>query len=814
MGEVYSARDTRLSREVALKVLHREVSEDASRLRRFESEARSASALNHPNIVTIYDVGSSDSVSWIAMERVDGQTLRQVIGSTGLPTKKLLAIAVQIADGLARAHEAGIVHRDLKPENVMLTKDDRVKILDFGLAKLAPTGATSGEESPFPAQTGTFPGVVLGTVGYMSPEQAQGNAVDHRSDQFSFGSVLYEMATGRRAFAGKTSIDTLAAIINTEPEPIERIEPRVPAPLRWVVERCLSKEPSSRYASTQDLAQELRVLRDHLTDISGKAVAGRKERRRPGLASLIAAAAVLAGLAGMFLAGRRAGQKPIPDFERLTFQRGSVGSARFAPDGRTIVYAGSIDREPAGVFTTRTDGRGATRLGLPEAGLLSVSSQGELALSLGGTLARVSLAGGAPREMVEGVDGADWAPDGKDLLILREGRIEYPIGKVLFQTSDLIKSPRFSPAGDRIAFLVEHANRSNVSVETVDLSGKHSVLTSDWKRANKLAWSPDGTEIWFGANESGWSVSLYAVSRTGKVRVVMRLPSLIRLQDVARDGRVLVTLSMARATLHVMRPGDSREQDLSWHESSFAKDLTPDGKTLLFDEGAEGYFHAIYVRPMDGSPAKHIGEGRAMAISPDGRWALTSVKDRGSELVLLPTGAGESRPVDTGGLEFAEADFSRDGTRLLLEADGGPTYLKDLPTGKLSPVAPEGVQCFAFSPDGRQAACVDADGKGIVYPTDGGPPRPIPGFAEGDTPVQWSSDGRSLYVGVLHEHPIRIFRLDLATGRRALWRELTPADPSTMGLPIHYFTMTSDGATYAYSTQHGTSDLYVVTGLR
>jgi Tol biopolymer transport system component/predicted Ser/Thr protein kinase len=814
MGEVYAARDTRLAREVALKVLHRAVTEDASRVRRFESEARSASALNHPNIVTIYDVGSSDSVSWIAMERVEGQTLRQAIGSSGLPTKKILTIAVQIADGLARAHEAGIVHRDLKPENVMLTKDNRVKILDFGLAKLAPAGATSGEESQWPAQTGTFPGVVLGTVGYMSPEQAQGGAVGHRSDQFSFGSVLYEMATGRRAFHGKSAIDTLAAIINTEPEPIERIEPRVPGPLRWVVERCLSKEPSNRYASTQDLAQELRVLRDHVTDISGTTAAGRKERRRrPRLASLLTAALVLAGLAGMYLAGKRAGQTPIPDFQRLTFQRGWLGSARFAPDGRTIVYAGSFDREPAGVFTTRTDGRGATRLGLPEAGLLSVSSQGELALSLNGTLARVPLVGGAPREMIEGVDAADWTPDGKGLLIVRGGKIEHPIGKVLFETSDLIRSPRFSPAGDRIAFLVEHANRSDISVETVDLSGKHSVLTRDWKRASNLAWSPDGEEVWFGANESGWRVSLYAVSRTGKVRLVMRLPALIRLQDVARDGRVLVSLSMARASLHVMRPGDAREQDLSWHESSFAKDLTPDGKTLLFDEGAEGYFHAIYVRPMDGSPAKHIGEGRAMAISPDGRWALTSVKDRGSELVLLPTGAGEPRPVDTGEHGFAEADFSRDGTRLLLEADGGPTYLKDLPTGKLSPVAPEETQCWAFSPDGRQAACADAEGKGLIYPADGGHPRAIPGFAEGDRPVQWSSDGRSLYVGAFHERPPRIFRLDLVTGKRALWRELTPDDPSTMG-NINYFTMTSDGSTFAYSSQHSTGDLYMVTGLR
>ena len=266
MGEVYRARDDRLGREVAIKVLPADLSSDAERLKRFEKEARSASALNHPNIVTIHDIGSFEGVSYIAMERVEGETLRKLLAGGALPVKKLLPIATQIADGLAKAHEAGIVHRDLKPENVMVTNDGLVKILDFGLAKLTATGSGSGEGSKLPTMTGTTPGVVMGTVGYMSPEQASGAAVDFRSDQFCFGSVLYEMVTGKTAFQGKTPIDVLGAILNEEPQSIAALNPRIPAPLRWIVERCLAKESRNRYASTEDLARELATVRDHLSE--------------------------------------------------------------------------------------------------------------------------------------------------------------------------------------------------------------------------------------------------------------------------------------------------------------------------------------------------------------------------------------------------------------------------------------------------------------------------------------------------------------------------------------------------------------------
>jgi eukaryotic-like serine/threonine-protein kinase len=301
MGEVYRARDVRLGREVALKVLPAAVSSNEERLKRLDKEARSASSLNHPNIVTVYDIGESGGASFIAMEMVDGRTLREILTDGPLSPKRLLAIAAQLADGLAKAHGAGIVHRDLKPENVMVTREGHVKILDFGLAKLTQPEDPGGVTTAPTVSGATEPGVVMGTVGYMSPEQALGQALDFRSDQFSFGSIVYEMATGRRAFARGSSPETLTAIIREEPEPMAALAPLTPVPLRRIVARCLAKSPDERYASTRDLARDLQDLREHLVEgwgteatPSGPAPPFLRARRwRP---ALLAAGAVALGL--------------------------------------------------------------------------------------------------------------------------------------------------------------------------------------------------------------------------------------------------------------------------------------------------------------------------------------------------------------------------------------------------------------------------------------------------------------------------------------------------------------------------------------
>jgi eukaryotic-like serine/threonine-protein kinase len=828
MGEVYRARDSRLDRHVALKILPETFSADPDRVRRFEREARAASGLNHPNVVTVYEIGRADSLWYIAMELVEGKTLRELLAAGPLPVKKLLDIAAQVSSGLACAHQAGIVHRDLKPENIMVSRDGFAKILDFGLAKRLPSDGGAGPHD-VTMTAATEDGLLVGTVGYMSPEQAAGGSVDFRSDQFSLGSILYEMATGRRAFERPSKAETLAAIIQEEPDPIERTSSEVPVPLRWALERCLSKEPARRYASTDDLAQDLRVVQDHWTEVSGiSAPVAVWAQARVRLWGWLAAAGVLAGLAAAFTAGRRAADRPIPDFQRLTFGNGTVTAARFAPGERTIVFAASWDGYPVRLYSTRTDGRDSRRLQLPDGEVVSVSSLGEIAMLLNrslaggdfaatGTLARVPLTGGAPRELGEGLSGgADWSRDGKNLAVVRsahgKNRLEFPLGKVLYETDDTIAYLRVSPVGDRVAFLARHSD-STVSVETVDRGGKHLVLSRGWKRGRGLAWSPDGNEVWFGANERGWRTPLYAASLKGKVRLLLRLPSYIWLQDVAPNGRVLVSLVNGRSKIRgVFEAG--RERDLSWHEGSLAKDLTPDGRTLLFEEAGEGEFRTIYVRRTDGSPAKIIGDGRSMAISPDGRWVAANIKGRGSQVVLMPTGAGEPQAVDTMGHHFTEAAFSSDRKRLLLTGDGGPVYVKDLPAGRLSPVAPTGTTCRRISPDGRQAACTGPEGEGMIYPIEGGSPRAIPGLQAGEQLLSWSSDGRALFVGQFRKAPMKIVRLDLATGRREPWREFTPEDPATLLLPLYYFAMTPDGASYAYSSFNVSSDLYLVTGLR
>src|SRR6266508_3895523 len=443
MGEVYRAKDARLGRDVALKVLPTDVGRDADRRSRFEQEARAASALAHPNIVTVYDVGESDSTVWIAMELVEGRTVRDLLASGPLPARRALEIGTQVAEGLAAAHAAGIVHRDLKPENLILSRDGYVKILDFGLAKLTserPLDAAGREQaaaSGYPMvglnQTaistvlGTEPGIVMGTVGYMSPEQAAGQPLDFRSDQFSFGSILYEMATGQRAFQRKTGVETLAAILREEPKAIAEVNPTIPAPLRWTIERCLAKEPDERYASTKDLARDLKSVRDHLAETSAATLtAAAPARSRRGWVLPAAAALVLGAVLGAAVLRKLGGAEPAsqPAFRQVTFRRGTVYGARFAPDGRTIVYSAAWDGKPAELYATQADSPESRPLGLPSATLVGVSSSSELAVLLrrrfllgfesAGTLARVPLNGGAPRELADDVTDADWSPDGHE----------------------------------------------------------------------------------------------------------------------------------------------------------------------------------------------------------------------------------------------------------------------------------------------------------------------------------------------------------------------------------------------------------------
>jgi serine/threonine protein kinase/Tol biopolymer transport system component len=830
MGEVYRARDTRLGRELAIKVLPSELASDAGRRARFEQEARAASALNHPHIVTVHDVGAQDDLLYVAMELVEGRSLRELIAAGPLPTRKVLEIGAQIADGLAKAHGACIVHRDLKPENVVLSRDGYAKILDFGLAKLSASPANDDAASQLETRSAhdTHPGTVLGTVGYMSPEQASGKPVDFRSDQFALGSILYEMATGRRAFKRATSAETLSAIIRDEPPPLSQANPSAPAPLRWVVERCLAKDPEDRYAATRDLARDLQSLRDHLSETTAPLAVPPVRRRAAPV--VLGATLLLAGFAAAVPLLRRDAPAP-PTFTRLTFRRGSPGLARFAPDGQTVVYSASWDGEPLRIYSVRLGRPESSALALPDAELLAISSTGELAISLErrfvgsfiskGVLARVPLSGGAPREVLRDVECADWSPDGAELAIIHDvdgkNRLEFPIGTMLVESAGWMDQPRVSPAGDRLAFL-DHPRRGDNggSVAVVDRSGRKTVLSQGWGALDGLAWSPDGREIWVSGRRDRGDM-LYAVSLDGKERALASGPGDLGLLDVSREGRALVAQSVFRIGTAVRLRGEARERDLSWLDWSLLRDFSDDGRAVLFQESGEGggREYGIYLRSTDGAPAVRLGDGTAMALSADGAWALSAKDNR---LSLLPTGPGHARPVAAGDVAVLGAAFVPGGARIVARGHkpgaGLRLWVLSLEGGEPRPITPEGLplRTFAVTSDGRAVLALGPDARFRLYPLDAGEPHELGGLGPADWPIRFGRDGRSLYF-YAREPPWAIRRLDLASGRQEKVYEIAATDrPGFLGIfgPL----VTPDGKDLAYSYAEGLGTLYAVSGLR
>ena len=639
MGEVYRAKDPRLGREVAIKVLPASFSQDADRLRRFEQEARAAGVLNHPNITAVYDIGEVGGAPYVVQELLDGETLRAELAGGAFSPRKAIETATQIAEGLAAAHEKGIVHRDLKPENLFVTHDGRVKILDFGLAKLTQAEGSSSSGTSLPTETrGTEPGVVLGTLGYMSPEQVKGKPADARSDIFSFGAILYEMVSGKRAFHADSAGETMAAILKEDPPDLSVTNQANSPGLERIVRHCLEKNPEQRFQSARDLAFNLEALSGtSSTGVAASAAASGRSRAR-SLPLLGGVAALLVGTALGFFAREFRGHPAPPSFKRLTFRRGTIWTARFAPDGQTVVYSAAWENNPVDVFLTRPESPESRSFGLKDASLFGVSPSGELAVMLGaktssrgyerfGTLARVPLAGGSPRPILENVRYADWSHDGKELLVERivggKHRIEFPIGKVVYESPRRLETPRVSPNGNSIAFFETGERLGEVAVRVVDLAGKARTLATptDWWN---LGWSPDGSEVWYAAPEPGMAgetASLQAVSLSGKRRLLLRIPGTFEFHDVARDGRVLFGRLNLRRRIAVLAPGERNERDLTWLDSSNVRDLSPDGRTVLIRESSEGGGpnQSIYIRGTDGSPATLIGEGIGHALSPDGR---------------------------------------------------------------------------------------------------------------------------------------------------------------------------------------------------
>jgi serine/threonine protein kinase/Tol biopolymer transport system component len=838
MGEVYKAHDSRLDRDVAVKVLPSSFSSDPDRLRRFSQEARAAAALNHPNILAIYDIGEWERAPYIVSELLLGETLRDRLKAGPAPARKAIEYCLQITRGLAAAHDKGIVHRDLKPENIFITQDGRVKILDFGLAKLTQADPGSASADAATAQVGTDAGMVMGTAGYMSPEQVRGKLADSRSDLFSFGAILYEMLSGKRAFQGDSPADTMSAILKEEPAELSEAARNVPPALEKIVRHCLEKNPAERFQSASDVAFSLEALTEISTaSKSGAlAIAASEPRRKSLLVPVVTGLLVAGACLGFYLAGKRSSAWSAPSFHRLTFRRGTIPAARFSPDGQTIVYSGAMEGRPEELFTTRFDSTDSRPLGLEKTGLLGVSSNGEMAVSLGvhrdspfveaGTLGRMPLAGGAPREVAENVAWADWTPDGSDVAAARLAggpagpvRLEFPLGRVIYQPQGWVSHVRFSPKGDLIAFADHVQTGDDGRVVIVDRQGNIKRASSFFITIQGLAWSHDGKEVWFTASRSGAARAIYALDLSGNERVIVRVPGTLTLQDVTREGRVLITIDNTQFGIMGARAGEQGERNLSWLDWSIAADLTADGKNLLFFESGEGVGpnYSTFIRGMDGSPAVRLGSAAFPKLSPDGKWVAALNNGSPQQLQLLPVGTGQARQITHDSLDHIRVGWVPNGKALVFEASetnhAPRSYFLNLEDGKSHPITPEGTTGIVVSPDSKSLLGIGPDGKRWVYPLEGGEPQPL-GASLSDTEfvLDWEPDGKSLLVEQ-RGSPKAVWRVFLNSPRREQVKTLAPSDAAGI-VTVGGARFSADRKSYAYTCFRILSDLYVVDGLK
>ncbi len=872
MGEVYLANDSQLRRQVALKLLPAHFTIDAERVRRFEQEARAVSALNHPNIVTIHEIGREGDSQFIVTEFVQGQTLRQRMDESPMTARLVLDVAIQVTGALESAHAAGIVHRDIKPENIMLRTDGYVKVLDFGLAKLTETESPTIEVAALAlAKVQTRSGLVIGTATYMSPEQARGLDVDERSDIFSLGIVIYEMLAGRVPFDGETPSDVIVSILEREPPPLSNYSPEVPLELEWMVRKALAKDREERYQTVKELQIDLRRLRQELelqkkldrlspvrlpgTPATNSPAEITRVSQPPGEVNVRKASffsrnkrLVLAGAAvtvlslASFYAGMRQAPTPAqPAFRQLTFRRGAIMGARFSPDGGTLIYSAAFDGRPVELFTSHLESPESSSLKL-QANIESISVTGEMAILLNcevdafgchnGTLARVPLVGGTPREIMEHAEQADWSPDGQELAVVRandEGQyqIEYPIGSVVYKAPGRIRGLRVSPNGNLVAFVDQPIlGTTGGSIMTVNRKGETTTLSGGWTSVGGIAWLQSGEELWFAAGRKGVN-ALYAHKLSGADRLVYQGPGNIGLKDISREGKALLQRGIPRSRMMVLTPGSEKERDLAWFDYSSSADISADGKDLLFYEQgtAVGNSPFVYLRKLDGSNEPfRLGQGKPFALSPDGKWALAVPENSQPQLVLFSTGPGQPQLLPRGEIsEYHYACWFPDGQRILftglVPGHALRSYVQDVSGGQPQPITQEGIIALLVSPDGKRlvvwAPDQSLDGKYYLSPVDGNKSTPIPALEPGETPIRWSADGRSLYVRS-GEFGFSISRIDLATGRRELRTEIRPDQVGFLGLEVTPggVQITPDGKSYVYTYWTALRDLFVAEGLK
>lgn len=840
MGEVYRARDSQLGRDVAIKVLPESLAGDPERLRRFEQEARSVGALNHPNILSVYDIGLNNGTPFMVAELLRGVTLREKINSGPLSPKRAMDYAHQVANGLAAAHEQGITHRDLKPENLFITNDGRVKILDFGLAKQNAEGARANDLTATVAEsTLTSEGMVLGTAGYMSPEQVRGQAVDPRTDIFALGTVLYEMLSARRPFGGNSTIETMNAILKEEPPEFSTTDKQIPPALDRLMRRCLEKDREQRFQSAKDLTFALDSISAGTGQLQAIPVSSTARKVGPIAIAAALAVAVIAALVVSLMRPREQ-----PKFRQLTFRKGYLQVARFTPDRQTIVYSAAWDQHAAKLYSSRADGMDPRPLDLPPGQLLAISRTGELAMllngdswiGLGGRLARVPISGGAPHELLENVIAADWSPDGSQLAVARfekgKCRLEYPTGKVLYENVGYITSLRFSPQGDAIAFM-DHPilGDDRGTAVMLDLRTGKKLVTNEWEGEQGLAWAPDGREFWITATSGRDSErTLYGITRSGRQREILRVPGGLFLNDVAEDGRTLLTIYDRDFEVIAGENGGTNRQ-ISWLQIMVASSVSRDGKFVAIGDwgGTNGPEYSVYLAKLDGSPAILLGSGIAGSLSPDNKWVTSILPGNTDRIALLPTGIGETKIVAAHDFQYRNAFWTSDGHKLIVRASqsGRPLrfWLQDLEGGAPRALTAEGVSGVVVSIRGTDYVCArDADGKTHLLPIAGGDSKEVNGISENDLILGGPSAGDNLYVipnsspsevaaGITLEIPLQIAKVNIATGKREAVLSLSPSN-STGVVFLLPPLLTSDEKHYVYTQSRISTTLYSATGLR
>jgi len=827
MGQVYRARDSQLARDVAIKLLPTATAGKREVVERFLKEAKALGLLNHPNLVTVFDFGTHGDSFYIVLELLEGDTLRERLRTAGkLSQRRAIQWALEIARGMAAAHDRGIIHRDLKPENIFITRDGRLKILDFGLAKMSPEleGLGTSDDAPT-AVGGSSPGMVLGTVGYIAPEQLRGEKVDHRADIFAFGAILFEMLAAERAFRGNTAPEVLSSVLKEDPIDLRELGVAVLPALDLLLHRCLEKQPQNRFQSAQDLAFAIEALGastdsmtlPFFTTLRRSAV---RYRRAAGIAALVAGAAVIGALAWS-----STGESSPPSFQQLTFRRGDLSAARFTPDGG-IAYSASWEGSGYQLYAGRRESVDARPLGACRE-LLAVSSTGTLAMmvrsdELAGTLALGSLSGGAPREVVDRVVGADFSPDGTKLAVARRvgGRyqIEYPAGRVIYQAPTRIRDLRVSPDGTKIAFRRREARLGkSFGLFVIDAGGGPARKIGEWPSARGLVWLPKGNAILF-ATGSGGATDVRTVTLSGKSRLIERFDGLVRLHDIAGDGHLLLTRDDYREGIMVRGPDADRERDLSWFDGSGASDISPDGRLLLMTEFGEagGVRYSAYVRPTTGEPAVRLGDGYGVSLSPDGKSALVIVPGTPARLGVVPLGAGANRFLEGGEvIDYEFASWLPDGENIVFTgrtAEGTlRLYRQNLKRGTPVPIGESGQRLAQASrpasPDGSTLAVIDNDGALLLLAADGKSPARKIAVASGFLPIAWSADGRELFVYRENEMPARMYRLNVESAELQFLRELMPADAAGV-FRIMDVVSTPSGSAYAYGAMRNLSSLF------